>query len=263
MSIVDAAIREHYRRNGFVVVRDVLDGDACRRLGAAIEQARHAPSGNYRVLSPRGLGRVDSDLFRAGDVAAIEWLAARSTVPRIATELLQSPGGVVFVEDQWFASSPGASTPSPWHQDSPYFAIDRPFVTMWLPIDPVPPGAAMRVVPGSHHWGTSFAPVEFAAEGTTIAPGRTHLEPVPDIADAAAVTIDAGRGDLVAFDGRLLHTAGGAVDVEFRRFSLRYAPLAARYVRPPWPVAAFWDELAHGLADGDPLACATFPVVRC
>ena len=28
---------------------------------------------------------------------------------------------VVLVEDQWFSSEPGATTPSPWHQDQPYY----------------------------------------------------------------------------------------------------------------------------------------------
>jgi hypothetical protein len=61
----------------------------------------------------------------------------------------------------------------------------------------------LRVVPGSHAWGSSFAPVEFAAEGTTIAAGAQLLETVPDVDDAAVVA-DAGMGDVVAFDARLL-----------------------------------------------------------
>ena len=260
---VSDAEREGYRRDGFVVLRDVLDGAARARLAAAIDACRAAPSTNYRVLSPRGLAPVDSDLFRAADAAAIAWLGHRSALPRIAAELLDSPGTVVFVEDQWFASAPGSATPSPWHQDSPYYAIDRPFVTMWCPIDPVPPSVALQVVPGSHAWGRSFAPVEFAAEGSTIGAtgqGATRLEPVPDVGDGAVVT-DARAGDVVAFDARLLHAAGGAVETDFRRFSLRFAPATARYVRPAWPVASFWDELPHGLGDGDLLACDVFPTV--
>ena len=257
---VSSADRADYVRDGYVVLRAVLDEEHCAELATSIETTRRTPSGNYRVLSPQGVPRVDSDLFRAGDAPAIEWLGHHSPLTGIATALLASPDGVVFVEDQWFASAPGSSTPSPWHQDSPYYAIDRPFVTMWVPIDPVPAGATLRVVPGSHDWGRSFAPVEFAAVGSTIGAGASSLEPVPAITDED-VAVDARRGDVVAFDARLLHAAGGFVGSEFRRFSLRFAPAAARYVRPGWPVAAFWDEIPHGLSAGDPLASAAFPLV--
>ena len=263
MTFIDDEQRAGYRHDGFVVIRDVLDAAARERLAAAIDACRAAPSTNYRVLSPSGQASVDSDLFRAADAEAIDWLGRRSALPRIAAALLDSPRAVVFVEDQWFASAPGSTTPSPWHQDSPYYAIDVPFVTMWCPIDQVPASVALRVVPGSHTWGREFAPVEFAADGSTIGSpraGTAQLEPVPAVGDEAVVT-DAGAGDVVAFDARLLHAAGGAVDAAFRRFSLRFAPATARYVRPPWPVASFWDELPHGLRDGDLLAGDVFPVV--
>lgn len=252
--------RAMFAADGFIVLHSVLDAAARRALVDAIDASRASPSSNYRVLSAAGMPRVDSDLFRS-DLGAIHELSRSSLLPRAAAGLLGSGTEVVFVEDQWFASGPGASTVSPWHQDSPYYAIDSPFVTMWCPIDPVPEAAALRVVPGSHRWGKHFAPVEFAAEAATLSAGSHRLDPVPDIRPEAAVVARACAGDVVAFDARLLHSAGGYVDHDFRRFSLRYAGPDARFVRPAWPIASFWDELPHGLQDGDPLACTMFPLI--
>ena len=262
MIVISEAQRASFGADGFVVVRNVLDAGARAELAAAIDASRTSPSAHYGVLSAAGTPRVDSDLFRT-DLDGIAALSRTSPLPAIAAALLGSSPAVVFVEDQWFASAPGASTVSPWHQDSPYYAIDSPFVTMWCPIDPVPPGAALRVVPGSHLWGKSFAPVAFVADDNDASrpPGEHLLAPVPDVTARMAVATDAEAGDVVAFDARLLHSAGGHVERDFRRFSLRYAEPDARYVRPAWPIADFWDELPHGLHDGDPLACTVFPLV--
>ena len=48
-----------------------------------------------------------------------------SPVVELAASLLERDQ-VVLIEDQWFSSAPGASTPSPWHQDEPYYHLDRP-----------------------------------------------------------------------------------------------------------------------------------------
>ena len=52
----------------------------------------------------------------------------------------------MLVEDQWFCSEPGAISRSPWHQDHPYYNLDRPFVTIWVTLDDVTADAALRVV---------------------------------------------------------------------------------------------------------------------
>ena len=85
-----------------------------------------------------------------------------SALARLAATLLGGDA-VVLVEDQWFASAPGADTASPWHQDEPYYNIDGAFVTLWLALDDAPAGAALSVVAGSHRWGRTFAPVAFVA----------------------------------------------------------------------------------------------------
>lgn len=176
---------------------------------------------------------------------------------------------VVLIEDQWFASAPGADTPSPWHQDEPYYNIDGAFVTLWLALDDAPAGAALSVVPGSHRWGRTFAPVAFVA-GETVTPnpdgaGIGGLERLScdEVAEASRRTWDVGPGDVVVLHPLTLHSAGAAPVPGrwFRRFSTRWAVPDARYVDRGEQAASFWRMLPHGLRTGDPLACATFPLV--
>lgn len=258
-------LRAALRRDGAVVVRRLLDETWCARLGEAIERCRLRPSVHYGVLSTPGAPLVDSDLFRWSDDPAIGELTHDSPLTAVAARLIGSDD-VVLVEDQWFASAPGATTSSPWHQDQPYYKLDRPFVTIWITLDAVGPGSSLRVVEGSHDTGTLYAPVEFSAGAPTIGAATATMEPVPDVEADLSSRVrswDLRPGDAVALDSRTLHATGDrAVDHAFRRVSTRWADPATRYVERGAHVATFWQLLPHGLTDGDLLACPTFPLVR-
>ena len=252
-------------RDGAVVVRSLLDGDWCDRLHTAIERCRRAPGPHYGVLSPPGRPRVDSDLFRWGDDPDLHRLTHRSPLVDLAATLLDSDE-VVLIEDQWFASAPGATTPSPWHQDEPYYRLDRPFLTVWVTLDDIDEAASLRVVTGSHGAGVTFAPAEFSATGTTIDTAATGLEPVPDVdADPGRFPVrswELRAGDAVAIDSRTLHATGtGSLSRPFRRVSTRWATPATQYHERGAGTAAFWDVLPHGLHEGEPIAGDVFPLV--
>jgi ectoine hydroxylase-related dioxygenase (phytanoyl-CoA dioxygenase family) len=257
-------LRSILERDGVVMVPALLDPEWCERLRSAIETTRRSPSFHYGVLSPADRPRVDSDLFRWFDDDTIAELTTESPLVRLAADLLGSDD-VVLVEDQWFCSEPGATTPSPWHQDDPYYNLDRPFLTVWITLDDIDFEAALRVVPGSH-LGPIYAPVEFSAGEATI--GASALEPVPDVeADAERfpiLTWTLSAGDAVAFDSRLLHATGsGAIEGRpFRRISTRWALPTTRYLDRGTQAASFWTVLQHGLSTGDPLACDVFPLRR-
>lgn len=248
---------------GAVHVSGVLDDRWIVRLHAAIERCQAAPGEHYGVLSRPGEPVVDSDLFRWFDDPDLHAVVHDSPLPALAGALLGAEE-VVAVEDQWFASAPGATTASPWHQDDPYYNIDPGFLTVWVALDDAPAASALRVVPGSHRWGRLFAPVEFAASRSTIgAPGA--LEPVPDVEDGPFEVRgwDVAAGDAIALHSRTLHAAGGApiAGRPFRRLSTRWAAGDARYRDRGPHVASFWSTLQHGRVDGDLLACDTFPIV--
>lgn len=256
-----ASARERLLDDGVVVLRGLLSAAWCARLHAAIDRCRAEPGPHYGVLSPPGSVRVDSDLFRWRDDPDIYAVTHASGLPDAAADLL-GERDVVLIEDQWFASEPGATTPSPWHQDEPYYRLDRPFLTIWVTLDDITADASLRVVPGSH-LGTIYAPVEFSATSATIERGDA-LEPVPDVDDAGLEvwSWDLAAGDAIALDSRALHATGrGALDRPFRRFSTRWASPQIRYRNRPTGTATFWDVLAPELRDGDAIVGEVFPLI--
>lgn len=258
-----AAARDRLAADGVVLIEGVMDGASCDAICAAIERSRQRPSEHYGLLSPPGEARVDSDLFVWLHDEEYRHIVVTGTLATVAASLLGT-SDVVFVEDQWFASAAGATTPSPWHQDGPYYNIDRPFLTLWLALDDAPAAAALRVVPGSHRTGVWYAPVEFSTTLVTTG-GSGSLPPAPDVDADAALDVrrfDVRRGDVVALHSDALHAAGGvALPGVFRRLSTRWAPPDARYVDRGAQAASFWRVLPHGRRDGDLLAGDQFPLI--
>jgi ectoine hydroxylase-related dioxygenase (phytanoyl-CoA dioxygenase family) len=254
-------MRAELAERGAVAVPDLLDAGWCDRLHRAIDRCRRTPSAHYGVLSPAGAPQVDSDLFRWMDDPDLLLLTHDSPVVDLACALLDEDR-VVLIEDQWFGSEPGAATPSPWHQDQPYYRVDRPFLTLWVTLDDIGDAGSLRVVPGSH-LGPTFAPVAFVAA----APGASSptLPPPPDIDEQVAGAVrtwSLRAGDGIALDSRTLHATGRtALAGPFRRISTRWAAPHTRYVDRPDGTATFWDLVPHGRRDGDLLSCPTFPLI--
>ena len=248
-------------KHGVAHVAGLIDATACARLNEAIEHCRAHPGPNFRTLSPADRPLVQSDLFRWRDVAAIRDIAMTGELPRLAAEVFRT-NAVILLEDQWFYSAEGSGTPSPWHQDHPYHPLEPWFLTIWIPLDPVPGPVGIKAVRGSHD-GDIYAPVEFSAGKATLDVGRVALRPVPDI-DRAPDRFDVfapetAPGDAVLLHSRTLHAAGGRCAATFRRLSIRYAPADTRVTPRPWPVASFWSD--HDLNTGVPLPEDAFPRV--
>ncbi|MFT4084703.1 MAG: phytanoyl-CoA dioxygenase family protein [Nocardioides sp.] len=245
--------------DGIAAYPGLVSPERCATLLEAVGRSRLAPSGHYRCLSPVGAPRLESDLFRWRDIPEIRSLVTDPALVEVAGAYLGTDDPVVL-EDQWFWSQEGSATESPWHQDEPYHPLDRPFLTVWIPLTPVPPGLGLRGVVGSHEREV-YAPIEFSAQERTLSEENISLDPVPDV-DADPVTyrvVDpaGGVGDAVLLDSRTLHAAGGPCTADFVRLSIRYAhPDTARRGRP-WPTATFWEEWHW--TDGDRLPAAGFP----
>lgn len=255
--------REVLDADGAVLVPGAVDEATCAAICDGIVRSRTRTSPFYGRLSREGEPVVDSDLFVWMTDPDYRAAVLGGPLPALAAELLGT-ADVVFVEDQWFESTPGAATPSPWHQDAPYYHIDRPFLTLWLALDDAPASAALRVVAGSHRSGAWYAPVEFSTTLVTTG-GSATLPPAPD-ADAdpelPVRRFDVRRGDVIALHSDALHAAGGtALPHTFRRLSTRWASPDARFLDRGPQAASFWGILPHGLRDGDPIAGAQFPLL--
>lgn len=254
-------VADQIAEDGIAVVPAVLSAERCRTLLNVIGELRARPGVFHRVLSPVGEPVVESDLFRFRDVPEIAELVIDGPLAQLAADVFGT-SSVVMLEDQWFASAPGSSTPSPWHQDEPYHPLDRTFLTIWLPLTPPPPGTVLRGVVGSHR-GPMYAPVEFSAGQATLSGADGRLEPVPEVdADPLRFPVlvpEVEPGDAVLLASGTLHAAGGHCGTDFVRLSVRYAHPDTCYRSRPWPVASFWEE--HAWSDGDRLASGAFPMV--
>lgn len=256
-------VAREIREDGVAVVRGVLNSATCARLIDVVEHLRADPSPQFRTLSPAGQPVVQSDLFRWRDNPDLAALVTRGRLPALAADVFGTKT-VVLLEDQFFYSAAGSSTPSPWHQDHPYHPLEPWFLTIWIPLDPVPGSTGLRAVRGSH-LGPTYAPVEFSAREATLASGSRVLDTVPAIDDdpgAFPIVAPAYEpGDAMLLDSRTLHAAGGPCATTFRRLSIRYAAPATRYEARPWPVATFWKDHDVNSRLGDPVAGPAFPLV--
>lgn len=250
--------------DGWALVRGVIGPEEIAALCAAIEDCRAAPGPTWRVLSPEGEPRLESELFRWSDSPAIRRLATEGALPRLAAAAFGTDR-VILMEDQWFLSEAGAGTRSPWHQDHPYHPLEPWFLTIWIPLDPPPGPVGLAVAPRSHG-GQLYGAVEFSAGDPTLGATAQTLAPVPDIdADPGGwgvILPDAGPGDAVLLDSRTLHAAGGNCAATFRRVSIRYAHPDTRIAPRDWPVAGFWDDHGFARTPGARIDGPAFPLLR-
>src|SRR5690606_21495498 len=103
----------------------------------------------------------------------------------------------------------------------PYSPVDgSQFLTMWLPVDPVPLETALEFVAGSHRPGKWYRPQRFV-DGSLRPDDDPRWEMLPDIdADRDAhriVSWAVEPGDCVVFHGLTLHGAPGNTSSTLRR----------------------------------------------
>lgn len=259
-----AAAVAAFRRDGAVHLPQALDGETVATIEQAIAAivADPGPTASFADGPRRGFFQ-DADNWRR--IALLERVVRSSPAAAIAGALLGARK-VNFLHDHVLVKEPGTDKATPWHQDQPYSPVDgRDFLTMWIPIDPVPLERSLRFVAGSHRPGRWYRPRHFAS-GTLREDDDPRWALLPDVeAEPQAhpvISWAVQPGDIVAFHGLTLHAAAGNLSANERRrvLSLRWTGDEARFVRrsgrmsPPPPA----DDPP---AEGGPLDCPAFPVV--
>jgi ectoine hydroxylase-related dioxygenase (phytanoyl-CoA dioxygenase family) len=84
---------------------------------------------------------------------------------QIARALMRS-SSVRLYGDQLFVKQPGAQSPTPWHQDQPYWPVTGEDVcSIWVPMESVTrETSGLEYVKGSHRWGRRFDPADFGEQ---------------------------------------------------------------------------------------------------
>lgn len=155
---------EHFRREGYLAVRQVVDAD---RIASAM-------AGLASVLADPGQAMVEYELWaedRADDAERIDLvrkfmgftardgrLAALAGDPELIGVVRRLTGAdeVALFQDMALLKPPGGGREKPWHQDNAYFAYEpgTPIVGVWIALDEATiANGCMHVIPGSHRAG--------------------------------------------------------------------------------------------------------------
>jgi ectoine hydroxylase-related dioxygenase (phytanoyl-CoA dioxygenase family) len=258
---VHAGDIDAYLNDGVVCLRGAFDGAWLAFLADAIELAMAEPGPHAEEYAGKaGKGRFFGDLEVWLRHEAFRRFAFDSPAARIAAEVMQA-SRINFFYDQVLVKEPGSAERTPWHQDQPYWAVaGRQVCSIWLPLDPVPEATCVEFVAGSHNW-PAFSPYHFM-DGSAY--DGTGLPDLPDIEAQRArhniLRFALEPGDCLVFQAMIVHGAPANLTANRRRaLATRWCGDDARYCVRPGEVGI--PTADPGLAHGDLLDCARFPLV--
>ena len=253
-----------FARDGVACVRSVLDPAEVALAAGAIDEVLARPGPLAQVASaPGDPGAFTEDFCRWREVPGIERLARHSRAAAVAAALMGT-SQVRFYHDHVLVKEGQTRQRTPWHQDQPYYNVDGPGVSAWIPVDPVPEDGCLELVACTHR-GPWLMPRTFLLGEARWFPEGSLAE-LPDI-DADRSAFDIRRfslepGDAVFFDFLTVHGAPGFPHPGRRRvLSLRYLSAEARHAPRAWRTSPPFDGLAGQLPAGAPMDHPLFPVV--
>jgi ectoine hydroxylase-related dioxygenase (phytanoyl-CoA dioxygenase family) len=251
-----------FKRDGVVVLRNILSPHWLDRLAAAVEENLASPG-------PYGKNHADSGGAYFGDY--VNWnripdflnIAKDGPLGRVAGELLDA-AHVRFFHEHVLVKEPGNTSATPWHQDMPYYCVDCPkTVSLWVPLDPVGKQESLNFLKGSHRDKATYMPRRFKTL-EPLAGDTTQYREFPSIDENSdeIASFSVNPGDALAFDFHTLHDApANPTDTRRRVISFRFFGEGARYVARPHEVSPPFPDLGLKLKMNDPLPEQWFPTV--
>lgn len=147
---------DEYTKNGFIRIRNVLEGEALNYANQVIGEAVKARTEpDKRKLEEKT--QYEQSFMQCGylawDFPAVKDFVFGKRFAGIARDLMKV-NGIRLWHDQALYKEPGGRI-TDCHQDESYWPIDsKNTTTMWMALVDVPEEkGCMRFVPGSHEWG--------------------------------------------------------------------------------------------------------------
>ena len=254
-----------YQRDGAVVLRGILNAEEVATLQRGIDANLAAPSPRAIVASQADdPGFFIEDFCNWQDNADYR-STAFDTPLAAAAQALMGSHGVRLYHDHMLTKEPGTRSPTPWHQDQPYYNVEGfQNTSFWIPVDPVRRHSTLEFLAGSHK-GPWLMPRTFMTNEARWFP-EGSLADLPNIeADRSAFNIlgwALDPGDLVAFHMLTLHASAG-VDGDRRRrvFSVRFLGDDMRHAPRRWKTSPEFPGLAEALPAGAPMDHPLFPLL--
>ncbi|MEK6649518.1 MAG: phytanoyl-CoA dioxygenase family protein [Bacteroidota bacterium] len=194
--------RAHYQRDGFILLRNVLDPGLVeqyrRAILAVVEDVSRSRDKQGRISDYSAMFTQVTNVWRHAEAA--RELVCAPRFARIAADLMGVKGTRLY-HDQALIKEPGAK-PTPWHQDHYYWPLDTPHtITMWMPlVDVEPKMGSMTFVPGSHR-DESFQKMAISESS------QQYFEEIVRDRGVVVPSFSLNAGDATFHDGWTLHSA--------------------------------------------------------
>jgi phytanoyl-CoA hydroxylase len=220
---------DEYLENGYLIVRDVLTAEESAALKTDSEGLAlgRFPTANANSPSLGGgqagdAGAVLAEMTGEQRLQAMilahfpQWVSPafdhivqhqglRAILDSLVAARLDriDAGEAKCLQDYIFCKPPGEAGKA-WHQDATYIKTDaRSLTGVWIPIDDAAiDNGCLWVVPGSHQSGELFRMERHGRDDYDNAPVSIGFD------DQSEVPIEVKAGDVVFFDGHLLHRSG-------------------------------------------------------
>ena len=203
--LVDEELIERFRRDGFVVVPDLLGDDEIEAYGAAVNAAvRQRTAGDHRALADKS--RYQQSFVQCmnlwEDFADVRPLTFHPRLGQAAAELLGVDAIRVWHDQALYKLAGGRQTDA--HQDHPYWPmLETPSITAWIPFATATrESGGLAFLPGSHDIGLRrFINIFYGDPEDILA----H----PDVRDIEPVYVDVPKGSVSFHHGLTVHFADG------------------------------------------------------
>lgn len=212
-----------FRKNGWVIARNYIDmdrvGDAMKRarelMGMPEDGQRPTKSGDMIIpgMGPDDEGKAQKSWWQnltniSQNEALFSEISFSETMGRNIERLFRRSTPIQYWADALAVKLPvswgGVDGPTPWHQDLPYFPIDRSgIVTCWMALEHLTPDmGTMRFMNGSNRGELCGAITEWAT------PNRI-FERFPHIREEheESEPLTYGPGDATFHHGHTIHGA--------------------------------------------------------
>jgi ectoine hydroxylase-related dioxygenase (phytanoyl-CoA dioxygenase family) len=249
---------EFYRKNGFIKIPNVFDGNTIGAMEALITAEVLRLNKEQRPLEERDTyGKAFlqvMNIWRQNE--AIKQLVFGQRLARMAAELMEVDGVRLYHDQALYKEAGGGHTP--WHADQYYWplATDK-CVTAWVPLQPVP---------------LEMGPLAFSAASDQLTEGRNLpisddsqqlLEQTLTKKGFSQVEEPFGLGEVSFHKGWLYHRAGSNKTDSMRKvMTIIYMDADMRLKYPENPnQQADWDAWCTGAEVGEVIDTALNPVI--
>jgi len=216
-------LMEQYKRDGYVIFRNVVDADLVAEASAHIDWLVE----RHPELRPEELWHtlVPGDPF---------WVRLISDSRLLDVAQLFVGPNIALFASHYISKPPYEGLPVLWHQDGSYWPLDpMEVVTLWLAVDhSTPENGCMRVIPGTQNMALQHMQQRTDVRNVL----SSEIDPAL-VDESKAVDVVLAPGDVSVHEPSIIHGSNANTSPMRRAgLTMRYIPTSTRITTPePWP----------------------------